>query len=45
MPPPRRLAPRADLILTNGAGGFTPDGREYVITLEPGDRRRHRGST
>ena len=29
-------APRADLILTNGAGGFTPDGREYVITLESG---------
>ena len=28
--------PRADLILTNGAGGFTPDGREYVITLAPG---------
>ncbi len=23
-------------ILCNGLGGFTPDGREYVITLEPG---------
>lgn len=29
-PPPR------DLILTNGLGGFTPDGREYIITLAPG---------
>ena len=28
---------RTDLILFNGLGGFTPDGREYVITLEPGD--------
>jgi cyclic beta-1,2-glucan synthetase len=24
--------PRRDLILSNGIGGFTPDGREYVIT-------------
>ncbi len=24
--------PRGDLILFNGIGGFTPDGREYVIT-------------
>jgi cyclic beta-1,2-glucan synthetase len=28
--------PRRDLILFNGQGGFTPDGREYVITLAPG---------
>jgi len=28
--------PRRDLILCNGLGGFTPDGREYVITLAPG---------
>ncbi|HRD91131.1 MAG TPA: glucoamylase family protein, partial [Accumulibacter sp.] len=28
-------APR-DLILFNGLGGFTPDGREYVVTLAPG---------
>jgi cyclic beta-1,2-glucan synthetase len=28
--------PRADLILTNDVGGFTSDGREYVITLAPG---------
>ncbi len=28
--------PRHDLILCNGLGGFTPDGREYVITLAPG---------
>ncbi|MFZ6748185.1 GH36-type glycosyl hydrolase domain-containing protein [Undibacterium sp. Ren11W] len=27
-----KLLPRRDLILTNGIGGFTPDGREYVIT-------------
>jgi cellobiose phosphorylase len=28
--------PRSDLILFNGIGGFSPDGREYVIALEPG---------
>ncbi|MEN6631297.1 MAG: glucoamylase family protein [Candidatus Polarisedimenticolia bacterium] len=28
--------PRQDLILFNGLGGFTPDGREYVIQLAPG---------
>ncbi|MCC5875423.1 MAG: cyclic beta 1-2 glucan synthetase [Candidatus Sumerlaeia bacterium] len=28
--PPRKL------IFENGTGGFTPDGREYVITLQPG---------
>jgi len=27
---------RPDLILFNGLGGFTPDGREYVIALAPG---------
>ncbi|MDP1903566.1 MAG: glucoamylase family protein, partial [Pseudomonadota bacterium] len=27
--------PRRDLILANGLGGFTPDGREYVITTTP----------
>ncbi len=27
---------RRDLILSNGLGGFTPDGREYVIALAPG---------
>jgi cyclic beta-1,2-glucan synthetase len=32
-PPP--LTPR-DLIFDNGLGGFTPDGREYVVTLPPG---------
>jgi cellobiose phosphorylase len=26
--------PRRDLILANGIGGFTPDGREYVITTQ-----------
>lgn len=29
------LLPR-ERILSNGLGGFTPDGREYVIMLEPG---------
>jgi len=29
------LPPR-DLIFSNGFGGFTPDGHEYVITLQPG---------
>lgn len=28
--------PRDDLIFYNGLGGFTPDGREYVITTAPG---------
>jgi cyclic beta-1,2-glucan synthetase len=38
---PRPEAPAAlepsqrDLILANGLGGFTPDGREYVITTTP----------
>jgi cyclic beta-1,2-glucan synthetase len=27
--------PRPELILGNGLGGFTPDGREYVTTLTP----------
>ena len=31
---PEPLA-RAELIFHNGLGGFTPDGREYVITLQP----------
>ncbi len=26
-------APRSDLIFFNGMGGFTPDGREYIITI------------
>jgi len=33
--PPAPLAPR-QRIFENGLGGFTPDGREYVILLEPG---------
>jgi cellobiose phosphorylase len=28
--------PKRDLVFFNGFGGFTPDGREYVITLPPG---------
>jgi cellobiose phosphorylase len=29
--------PKRDLIFFNGLGGFTRDGREYVITLRPGE--------
>ncbi|MBI3867247.1 MAG: cyclic beta 1-2 glucan synthetase [Verrucomicrobia bacterium] len=28
--------PKRELIFPNGLGGFTPDGREYIITLRPG---------
>jgi len=35
--PPAPLPPR-DLIFENGLGGFTRDGHEYVITLQPGQR-------
>ena len=28
--------PRHDLLFFNGLGGFTPDGREYVVTTAPG---------
>ena len=31
-PPPLSSSPRRDLLFYNGLGGFTPDGREYVIT-------------
>jgi cellobiose phosphorylase len=30
---PELVLPRPDLIFQNGIGGFTPDGREYVITI------------
>ncbi len=33
--PAQALAAR-ERIFFNGLGGFTPDGREYVVTLEPG---------
>ena len=47
LPPPRSIrrvepiraeatVPPRDLIYFNGLGGFTPDGREYVIVLPPG---------
>ena len=32
----RELIPTGTLLFNNGAGGFTADGREYVITLDPG---------
>jgi len=34
--PPSALLPRTDLTFYNGLGGFTPDGREYVITTAYG---------
>lgn len=33
----KELPPR-ELVYANGLGGFTPDGREYVITTEPSQR-------
>ena len=30
------LSPRSDLLFANGIGGFTRDGREYIIDLPPG---------
>jgi len=30
--------PRRDLIFFNGLGGFTPDGREYIITTSAGQK-------
>jgi cellobiose phosphorylase len=35
-PPAVPALPRRDLVFFNGLGGFTPDGREYVITTAPG---------
>ncbi|MDO9635821.1 MAG: cyclic beta 1-2 glucan synthetase, partial [Thiobacillus sp.] len=29
--------PQRERIFSNGLGGFTPDGHEYVVTLEPGE--------
>ncbi|GAB6040390.1 GH36-type glycosyl hydrolase domain-containing protein [Endothiovibrio diazotrophicus] len=36
-PPAAFETPRRELILANGLGGFTPDGREYVITTGAGE--------
>ncbi len=35
-PDPSKPLPPRDLIFTNGLGGFTRDGHEYVITLQAG---------
>lgn len=35
-PPAEAALPRQDLIFSNGLGGFTPDGREYVISTARG---------
>jgi len=37
-PPASPLTRPADLLFDNSFGGFTPDGREYVVHLEAGDR-------
>jgi cellobiose phosphorylase len=34
--PAAAILPRRDLVFFNGLGGFTPDGREYVITTARG---------
>ena len=34
-PEPAAEVPERDLIFRNGLGGFTPDGREYVVTITP----------
>ena len=39
------LAADEVLLFNNGLGGFTPDGREYVITLPPASGRQRRGAT
>ena len=36
MPEPEEVLPRKDLTFYNGIGGFTSDGREYVITTSKG---------
>jgi cyclic beta-1,2-glucan synthetase len=33
---PGAVVPR-ELVFHNGLGGFTPDGREYVVTIRPGE--------
>jgi cyclic beta-1,2-glucan synthetase len=33
LPQPETIKPRKDLIFYNGTGGFTADGKEYVITI------------
>lgn len=34
---PTSELPKRDLAFDNGVGGFSRDGREYVVTLKPGD--------
>jgi cyclic beta-1,2-glucan synthetase len=39
-PPAREAAkplPKIDRLFFNGQGGFTGDGREYIVTMEPGE--------
>lgn len=36
--PPKAVEAQRDLMLFNGTGGFSADGREYVITTQPGQR-------
>ncbi len=39
--PTAPLVRPTDLLMDNGLGGFSPDGREYVIYLEPGRQTPH----
>jgi cyclic beta-1,2-glucan synthetase len=39
--PTEQLQLPGNLLLDNGLGGFTPDGREYVIHLKPGQHPPH----
>ncbi|MGO9837707.1 MAG: GH36-type glycosyl hydrolase domain-containing protein [Polyangiaceae bacterium] len=34
--PPEPARPRPNLLFDNGTGGFTEDGREYVVSVRPG---------
>ncbi len=40
---PTPEAPQRDLAFYNGIGGFSRDGREYVVILKPGDATRAMG--
>jgi cyclic beta-1,2-glucan synthetase len=39
--PTPHMARPTNLLMDNGLGGFSPDGREYVIYLEPGQHTPH----
>ncbi len=39
--PTEPIQPPGNLLLENGLGGFSPDGKEYVIHLQPGQHTPH----